>query len=314
LFQLSITVVSTFIVGFCRLGDEESIAAVRKLDRAFTFELRLLHIIPAGSILFFVYKPAVFVVVSLAGVSILITDALFSVIVSMIFLRPIVHAQRLRWKQAPQRRSRSHKLMARAKWETFVGVALAVASSSVLYINLIVWGAMPRTGPFGLNPWLNPWTFMANLDSVLNDISMLLVSGLLTSGSFYNFWKRTEHTISPPKSKKTRSMDLSGAVNWDRSNFRIAPESFRPIGYSTSSESMSISAMSSSIVGSTTVLDAATVLDGSDVVASPPKSPEFKPPAVTSPPNSPRASSTQKDAKREEQNALMLAILTPPSR
>ena len=51
----------------------------------------------------------------------------------------------------------------RTKWTVLAGTALAVGSSSLLYINLILAVVMPDT--FWHNPWLHPLVFMLNLDS-----------------------------------------------------------------------------------------------------------------------------------------------------
>jgi hypothetical protein len=65
---------------------------------------------------------------------------------------------------------------------TLLGVSLAVVSSTALYINtgmFFVLGGMGK--PFWTNPYLHVFIFGMNLDSVLNDLGMLLASGLLTT-------------------------------------------------------------------------------------------------------------------------------------
>ena len=52
-----------------------------------------------------------------------------------------------------------------------------VLSSSFLYINSILW--FVYRGPFETLPWLNPFTMGANADSILNDVGMVLLCGIL---------------------------------------------------------------------------------------------------------------------------------------
>jgi hypothetical protein len=67
--------------------------------------------------------------------------------------------------------------MQKTKWYTLIGSTLAVASSTALYIN----GALFFTiqGPFWKVPWLNIFVFGINFDSILNDVGMVMASGML---------------------------------------------------------------------------------------------------------------------------------------
>ena len=61
-----------------------------------------------------------------------------------------------------------------------LGASLAVVSSTVLYVNAGVWFVLGGAGtPLSINPYLNINVFGMNLDSVLNDIGVLLVCGVL---------------------------------------------------------------------------------------------------------------------------------------
>jgi hypothetical protein len=139
----------------------------------------------------------------MAVVGILVTDGLFSIVVANVFLRPILETLR---SSGPQRQSDAHKLIARTKWATFSGVTLAVASSSLLYINLILYVVAGDT--FNPSPWLNPLVFMVNSDSILNDVSMLLVSGLLTPAGFHN-GRKWGSRISPKSSRYSNAADVN---------------------------------------------------------------------------------------------------------
>ena len=70
--------------------------------------------------------------------------------------------------------------MQKTKWMTLAGSALAVLSSSVLYVNVVLSMFLGERGnKWHTSPYLNYWVFGLNLDSVLNDVGMLLVCGVL---------------------------------------------------------------------------------------------------------------------------------------
>ena len=60
------------------------------------------------------------------------------------------------------------------KWMTMVGVMLAVGSSALLYVNLLLYFVYDS---FSTNALLNPFATCINIDSVCNDLSMLVVCG-----------------------------------------------------------------------------------------------------------------------------------------
>jgi hypothetical protein len=63
---------------------------------------------------------------------------------------------------------------------TLLGASLAVVSSTALYINAGMFFGLGGMGTqFWTNPYLNILVFGINLDSVLNDIGMILVCGVL---------------------------------------------------------------------------------------------------------------------------------------
>jgi hypothetical protein len=67
-------------------------------------------------------------------------------------------------------------------WATLTGATLCVLSSTVLYVNLLLFFALGGVGKlFWVNPYLNVLVMGMNLDSVLNDLGMILASGLLTT-------------------------------------------------------------------------------------------------------------------------------------
>ena len=202
----------------CRFGDTGSIATLDKLDKAFVWEIRVLYLVPVGGLIFFISIFAAYAFVGIAALWILLTDGLFSVIVANAFLQPILEALRSKQQSgqglSPQqhRRSDAAKLIMHTKWATFAGVTIAVTSSSLLYFNGILWVAMPAT--FDPSQWFNPLVFMVNLDSILNDVSMLLVSGLLQNC--------LNRGIGITPNRSWRSTDLGNAINVARSQLELA--------------------------------------------------------------------------------------------
>jgi hypothetical protein len=160
---------------------------------------------------------------------VLITDGAFTVVVTAAFLRPILETLRsgdthrenfIDEGAAP--RSDAVKLILRTKWMTLTGVAVAVASSSILYINFILSFTIRDT--IAPNPWLNPVVFMVNADSILNDLGLLLVSGLLTSAS--STLKRNVYRVAPAGSSgplSRNSTELTEAVNFVRLQLETLP-------------------------------------------------------------------------------------------
>ena len=105
-------------------------------------------------------------------------DTAFSALVTAIFLRPIFKV--LRDGRAVAQHSAGYKSMIKTKWLTLLGASLAVFSSTALYINMGLFFVLGGNGlPFWANPYLHIMVFGMNLDSVLNDVGMLVACGVL---------------------------------------------------------------------------------------------------------------------------------------
>jgi hypothetical protein len=77
-------------------------------------------------------------------------------------------------------RSAGQISLEKTKWLTLAGTSLSVISSTGLYINVLLFMVLGDLGkPFWANPYLNIFVFGINLDSVLNDVGMLLACGVL---------------------------------------------------------------------------------------------------------------------------------------
>jgi hypothetical protein len=140
-----------------RFGDAESNAALDKMEKAFAWEMCVMHLVPIGMMVFSINMSAGYAFLTVIVTGILIKDGLFSVIIAKAFLRPTLqalHSKHPIGGQVFQHRSEAAKRIERTKWTTFAGVTLAVASSSVLYLNIILMVAM--AGTFLPSPWLNP--------------------------------------------------------------------------------------------------------------------------------------------------------------
>jgi hypothetical protein len=77
--------------------------------------------------------------------------------------------------------------MMKTKWMTLSGASLAVLSSTALYINvllfLVLGGEHGSGSQWHASPYLDFGVFGVNLDSILNDLGMLLVCGVLKTAS-----------------------------------------------------------------------------------------------------------------------------------
>jgi hypothetical protein len=69
---------------------------------------------------------------------------------------------------------------------TMFGAALSVLSSTLLYVNFLLWvfaGGLSGSRN-ERNPWLNPFLFGVNMDSICNDVGMIFACGVLKGTSF----------------------------------------------------------------------------------------------------------------------------------
>ena len=111
---------------------------------------------------------------------VVVMDTTFSVIITAIFLLPILKV--LGEGKGVAQHSAGYKKMQQTKWMTFFGATLSVVSSTLLYVNLLllIFGSFSR---YERNPWLNPWVFGMNVDSICNDVGMIFACGVLKSAA-----------------------------------------------------------------------------------------------------------------------------------
>ena len=95
--------------------------------------------------------------------------------------------------------------MEKTKWLTLLGSSLAVISSTALYINVglfVVLGDYEK--PFYANPYLNVMVFGFNLDSVLNDVGMLLACGAIKKITYKKITTQVSTLVSMASARKIK--------------------------------------------------------------------------------------------------------------
>jgi hypothetical protein len=137
--------------------------------------------------------------------SLLVQDTVFSCVVTALFLRPIFQVLRQVGNARRDMRSPGQISLEKTKWLTLAGASLAVVSSTACYINFGLWVVLGGYGkPFYANPYLSVVVFGFNLDSVLNDVAMLLACGVLKKVTYEgvqsrlaSFLPATAHKVEP---------------------------------------------------------------------------------------------------------------------
>jgi hypothetical protein len=135
------------------------------------------------------------------------SDSYFSVVVTGLFLKPVMSALIAGWKVPSVQQSAGYKMMQQTVYMSLFGSLLAVLSSTYLYINLLLFFDGRASG-IRSNPWLNPLVTgtitlccrvnrlvtqvcirspltlsVSDVVSILNDVGMLFVSGVLKRAS-----------------------------------------------------------------------------------------------------------------------------------
>jgi hypothetical protein len=107
---------------------------------------------------------------------VLLTDAVFSVIVTYLFLKPILEVLQV---AGGVQTAASRRLERIRRWN-FAGVFVTVGSSTALYVNLVVYFVLIFLRRYSINRglWGNPFTFGLAADSILNTLGMLLLCGM----------------------------------------------------------------------------------------------------------------------------------------
>jgi hypothetical protein len=106
-----------------------------------------------------------------------ITDTIFSVIVTFIFLKPILDA--LQAAGGAVQTAAKGRLERTKRWN-FAGLILTVVSSTALYLHLIAWYVLSALRQYSLNSsaFRIPHVFAVPMVSVLNILGMILLCGM----------------------------------------------------------------------------------------------------------------------------------------
>ena len=104
-------------------------------------------------------------------------DTMFSVLITAVFLRPILRV--LREGRGVANQSAGYTSMMITKCLTLAGSIITVFSSTGLYVDAILYTVYGGYGEFfWTNPYANPNVFGINADAVLNGVGMLLACGV----------------------------------------------------------------------------------------------------------------------------------------
>jgi hypothetical protein len=114
---------------------------------------------------------------------ILITDAIFSVNVTFIFLKPILNVLQTAGGTMPQAAKRR---LERTKRWNFAGLILTVVSSTALYLHVIAYLVLSVLHQYSLihsSVLGNPFVFGIPMVSMLNILGMVLLCGMFKASS-----------------------------------------------------------------------------------------------------------------------------------
>jgi hypothetical protein len=166
----------TNCVSFQNRSDAHAANMLVKLEGSFKWELRTLYLGPLVVAAFLLFsKEAATIVGVLLVFPLIVMDGAFSIVVTMIFVRPLYRLLRMGSMAADQ--SQGYYDIQKTMCMTLFGSSLAVFSSTALYINVVLHFYQQDTNV--TNHWQLPLVFGPNADSILNDVGMLFVCGVL---------------------------------------------------------------------------------------------------------------------------------------
>ena len=109
--------------------------------------------------------------------SVFITDGTFSIIVTYIFLEPVLDV--LKAARGKVRTMASRRLERTKRWN-FAGVVVTVGSVAALYVNFAAFFSLSFLRNYSLSEsdWANPLTFGADVGSIAKTLGMVLLCGM----------------------------------------------------------------------------------------------------------------------------------------
>jgi len=162
-----------------KIFNNDSDPAVRwlkVLEWSFVWEVRTLYLVPVGVPLFLTYQSLALIVVGVGAALLIFLDSVVSLLLTLIFLSPIIRSMR---DANASHRGIGYIHMQRTKWLSLGGAVITVLSSSLLYIIVILYiSSLDSPSVYVMKPWLNIYVFPINADSILNDLGMMILSGM----------------------------------------------------------------------------------------------------------------------------------------
>ena len=162
------------------MGSEQQLALnmMHTLESSFKWEIRTLVTIFLGILLLFFErsKGVGEKLLEYTILMIMVTDTFVSILFTRMFLSPII--QVLREGKGVTSQSAGHRRMRQTMYMTLFGSSLAVLSSTLLYVMLLLYYD-GQVVFFQRTIWANPFVVFGNLDSICNDIGILFVCGAL---------------------------------------------------------------------------------------------------------------------------------------
>ena len=171
------------LVLFPRSFEDDNDLAVpwlKILEFAFVWEVRMLYLVPIIVSMLLASNVVGYAIAALSGCFLFFFDSVVSVLVTILFLHPIVKTLGEATPTVLQE-CKGYRHMQRTKWMTVFGAVLSVSSSTLLYTMGILLTTNSWDSIYWTSPWLNVIVFPINADSMLNDIGMLLLSGMTHS-------------------------------------------------------------------------------------------------------------------------------------
>ena len=170
---------------------------LKLLDSAFAWEVRMLYFTLIATVVRVISQPAAKIMTVVGACLLILFDSVVSVLVTFIFLRPITKT--MSQANHASRNTPGYVHMQRTKWMALGGAVLTVLSSTIFYVNIILHMTLPV---FYRSAWLNIFVFSRSLDSILNDVGMLLLSGT---------WHSTALSMGPrlSQSRSTSGKDMA---------------------------------------------------------------------------------------------------------
>ena len=143
------------------------------------WEARTLYIVVVTLMVGQISATAELAFATVSCILIVVMDTTFSAMITTIFLLPILEV--LSEGKGAAQHSAGYKKMQQTKYMTMFGATLSVLSSTLLYVNFLLWAfAGGRSGSqYDRSPWLHFMVFGVNMDSICNDVGMIFACGVL---------------------------------------------------------------------------------------------------------------------------------------